>query len=68
MDNFAEISKLMLMASECESKVEKLFVLAVEYEAKSITPERFAERTFQILNGHAKLLQEYRAAKQHPPK
>jgi len=47
--DFDSLAKALETASKHESTVTQLFTLAVEYEAKSITAERFAQRSLEIL-------------------
>lgn len=46
-DAFAESLEAMIAY---EMAVKQVLILAVEYEAKTITAERFADRTVQILS------------------
>ena len=44
--------KLMLSVIKDASFIAELRVLAIEYNAKTITPERFAARTYEMLRDH----------------
>lgn len=49
MPNFDELAKAIENASKHESIVTQILTLAVEYKAKSITAQRFADRVSEIL-------------------
>ena len=57
MNSCTDESELVLAVAEAERQYRTLLVLitlAVEYEAKTITAERFAERSVATLNTYAK--------------
>ena len=51
MDNpfGAEFQEALLSMGRQESAMNAIWTLAIEYNAKTITPERFAQRTYAIL-------------------
>jgi hypothetical protein len=55
MDGFPELFKFSMAQA---TLIERLSVLGVEYNAKTISPERYAERVYQMLYEHDQAMRE----------
>jgi hypothetical protein len=63
-DRFAESLEAMMAY---EMAVKQVLTLAIEYQAKTITAERFADRTIEILHGNLAKFAERKQSRDAAP-